>query len=59
VRWAASAIGRCGSQRQVSNPNSLNFPHADVVVSPVVQTGGFGVRVPGHALRDLDAPAVR
>jgi len=33
-------------------------PHAHVIVAPVVKTGGFCVRVPGHLLRDFDAPAV-
>jgi hypothetical protein len=34
-------------------------PDADVIVAPVVKPGGFRVRVPGHALRDLDASSVR
>ena len=42
-----------------SNPDPLDFAHADVIVAPVVKAGGFRVRVTGHALRDLDAPAVR
>jgi hypothetical protein len=41
-----------------SNLNFLDFPDADIIVAPVVQPGGFGVRVPGHALRDLDAAAI-
>jgi hypothetical protein len=36
------------------NPDPLDFPDADVIVAPVVQTGGFCVRVSGHALRDLE-----
>ena len=42
-----------------SNPNSLNFPDADVIVAPVVEARGFRVRVSGHALRHLDTSAVR
>src|SRR5580658_4419917 len=41
-----------------SNPDPLDFPDADVVVAPVVKAGGFRVRVPGHALRDLDTAAI-
>jgi hypothetical protein len=42
-----------------SNPDSLDFAHADVVVTPVVKPGGFRVRMPGHALRDFGVPGVR
>jgi hypothetical protein len=41
------------------NPYPLDFPHAHIIVAPVVKAGGLGVRMSGHALRDLDAPAVR
>jgi hypothetical protein len=43
----------------ISNPDPLDLTHADVIVAPVVEAGGFRVRVSGHALRDLDASAVR
>src|SRR3954452_21222682 len=42
-----------------SNPHALDLAHADVIVAPVIKTGGFGVRVPGHALGDLELAAVR
>lgn len=35
------------------------FPHAHVIVAPTIQAGCFRVRVPGHALRDLDTAATR
>ena len=41
-----------------SNPNLLNFPHADIIVAPVIEARRFRVRVLGHALRRLDARAV-
>jgi hypothetical protein len=41
-----------------SNPDPLHFPHAYIIIAPVIQARGFRVRVPGHALCDLDAPAV-
>jgi hypothetical protein len=44
---------------KTSNSNPLNFTHAHIIVAPVVKSSGFGVRVSGHALRDLDAPAIR
>ena len=31
----------------------------DVIVAPVVETRGLGVRVAGHALRDFELAAVR
>jgi hypothetical protein len=37
----------------------LDLTHADVIVAPVVKPGGSRARMPGHALRDLDAPAIR
>jgi len=42
-----------------SNPDPLNFAHAYVVVAPVIEARGLGVRMTSHALRDLDAPSVR
>ena len=41
-----------------SNPNFLDFPDADIIVAPAIQAGRFRVRMPGHALRDLDAAAI-
>src|ERR1017187_2110294 len=49
----------CYQPRDLSNPNSLNFPYADVIVAPVIEPGGFRVRMPGHALRDFDTATVR
>src|ERR1039457_4205546 len=49
----------CYQPRDLSNPNSLNFPCADVIVAPVIEPGGFRVRMPGHALRDFDTATVR
>jgi len=40
-------------------PYPLDFAHAHIIVAPVAKAGRLGVRVSGHALRDLDAPAVR
>jgi hypothetical protein len=34
-----------------SNPYALDFAHADVVIAPIIEAGGLGVRVTGHALR--------
>src|SRR5215472_1147765 len=42
-----------------SNPNPLDFADADIIVAPVIEARGFCVRVAGHLLRNLDAPAVR
>src|ERR1017187_1855113 len=42
-----------------SHSDPLHLAHADVIVAPVIEARGFGVRVSGHALRDLDAPAIR
>jgi hypothetical protein len=39
--------------RYTSRPATLDFPDADVMVAPIIEAGGFRVRVPGHALRDL------
>src|ERR1039457_4412674 len=57
----AGRVLNCNGQyaRPASNPHLLHLAHADVVGAPVVEAGGFGVRVPCHALRDLDTPAVR
>jgi hypothetical protein len=40
-------------------PNSLDIPYTYIVIAPVITPGRFRVRVPGHALRDLDTPYVR
>jgi hypothetical protein len=40
------------------NPDSLPFVKANVIVAPVIEARGFRVRVPSHALRDPDPPAV-
>jgi hypothetical protein len=53
------SLGFVGASNTASNPNSLDFAHADVIVAPVVKASSFRVQVPGHALRDLDATAVR
>ena len=42
-----------------SNPYPLDLAHAHIIIAPVVKPGRFRVRMPGHALRDLDTPAVR
>ncbi len=42
-----------------SNPHALDFADADIVVAAVIEAGGFCVRVPGHALRDLEFPPIR
>jgi hypothetical protein len=41
-----------------SNPDPLDLTNADMIVAPIIEAGGFRVRVSGHALRDLDPPAV-
>jgi hypothetical protein len=43
----------------LSDPHALDFAIAEVTVAPVVEAGGFGARMPGHALRPLDPPTVR
>ena len=43
----------------MSNSDPLDLPHAYIIVAPVVKASGFRIRVPSHALRDLDAAAVR
>ena len=40
------------------NPHALDFADADVIVAPVIEAGGFGVGVPGHALGDFELAAV-
>ncbi len=42
----------------LSDPDPLHFAEADVVIAPIVEAGGFGVGMSGHALRDFDAAAV-
>lgn len=37
------------------NPDLLHLAHADVIVAPIIEASRFGVRMPRHALRDLDA----
>jgi len=44
------------SRKHCSNPYPPDLAHAHIIVAPVVETGGFRVGVPGHTLRDLDAP---
>ncbi len=39
-----------------SNPDPLDFLNAHIIGSPIIEARGFRVRVPGHALRDLDTP---
>jgi hypothetical protein len=54
----AGKVGKClysACQIVHSNPNPFDFPHAHIIIVPVVKSSGFGVRVPGHLLRDLDA----
>ena len=36
------------------DPNSFNFPDADVIIAAVVKACRFRVRVSGHPLRDFD-----
>jgi hypothetical protein len=38
---------------------SIWVAHADVIVAPVIEAGGFGIGVSGHALRDFQLTAVR
>src|SRR4051794_17493412 len=42
----------------VLDNNSLDFIERNLVAAAVVKAGGFGIRVPGHALRDLELSAV-
>lgn len=41
-----------------SNSHPFHFAHTDVVVAPVVEPGGPGIRVPGHTLGDFELTAV-
>jgi hypothetical protein len=36
----------------------VDFPYTHIIVTPVVEIGVLHVRVPGHALRDLDTSAL-
>lgn len=45
--------------RLFSSPGPLHLAHNDVIVAPAALARCFSVRVSGHALRDLDTPAVR
>jgi hypothetical protein len=60
-REQAGRVLNCNGQyaTATSNPHFLHLAHADVVGALVVEAVGFGVRVPCHALRDLDTRAVR
>ena len=42
-----------------SNPNSLDFAYTYIIIAPVIEARRVRVGVPGHALRNLDTPAVR
>jgi len=42
----------------LSDPDSLDFAETDVIIAAIVEAGGFGVGMPGHALRDFDPAAV-
>jgi precorrin-3B methylase len=42
-----------------SNGDLGHFGKAHIVAAAIIEAGGFRIRVPGHALRDLDTPAVR
>jgi hypothetical protein len=37
-----------------SNSDSLDFADADIIVAAILEASGLRVRMPGHALRDLD-----
>src|ERR1700733_10653185 len=39
-------------------PIRSTSPHAHVIVTPVIEAGGFCVRVPGQALRNLNMATV-
>jgi hypothetical protein len=39
-------------------PRAKSFADADVTVAPIVKPGRLRVRVPGNALRELDAPEI-
>ncbi len=41
-----------------SNPDPLDLAEADVIVAPIVEAGGFGIGVAGHALGNLDPATV-
>ncbi len=40
------------------NPDALNFAEIDVIVSPVIETGGLGVGVSGHDCAIFDAVSI-
>src|SRR5216683_2595455 len=40
------------------DPYPLHLAHAHIIVAPVVKSGCLSVRMPGHALRDLNATTV-
>jgi len=54
-QFRADAPPGCGA---FQIPIRSTSPHAHVIVASVVKAGGFRVRVPGHALRDLDTLSV-
>jgi len=46
-------------QKLPSNSDPRDLPDAYIIIAPVIEARRFRVRVPSHALRDLDPPSVR
>src|ERR1017187_10015101 len=53
-----TALKRGVSILRMLNPNSLHLVKAHVIVASMTEGRRFRVRMPGHALRHRDTPAV-